>query len=54
MVDVGRDDGAAAGDLVADELRSNMVRNGGTEGLAVPRFGEGLRSPEILAMPRRA
>ena len=35
VVDVGRDDGAAAGDLVAHELRRDEVGDGGAEALAV-------------------
>ena len=34
VVDVARDNGAAAGDLVADELRGDAHRDGGAEGLS--------------------
>src|SRR6185312_3854974 len=48
MVDIGRDDGAAARDLVAHELRRADIGNGGTEALAVGGLAQ-ILAAEILA-----
>ena len=40
MIDVGGDDRAAAGDLVADELWRDVVRDGGAEAFSVAAGGE--------------
>jgi hypothetical protein len=37
VVDIGRDDGPAARDLVADEFRCDEIRDLGAEALAVAR-----------------
>ena len=54
VIDVGRDDGAAARDLVAHELRRDVLRDGGAEALAVSDGGLGAckrrRAAEVLAM----
>ncbi len=54
MVDVGRDDGAAAGDLVAHELRRDVLGDRGAEALAVGDGGLGAgergRAAEVLAV----
>src|SRR5438067_3556172 len=44
MVDVVRDDRAAAGDLVADEFRRHLIRDAGAERLA----GIDARGPQLL------
>ena len=54
MVDVGRDDGAAARDLVAHEFRRDERRDRGAEALAVGErlrcVGERRLSGEVLAV----
>src|SRR6185295_11638652 len=49
VVDVAGNDGAPAGDLVADELGGDEVGDRRAEVLAVPRFREGMRAAEVLA-----
>ena len=39
MVDIGRNNGAATGDFVADEFGGDEIGNGGTEAVAVHQSG---------------
>ena len=49
MVDVRRNDGAAARHFVAHELRRDVIGDGGAEGLAVARRLAGTLASEVLA-----
>jgi hypothetical protein len=50
VVDVGGDDGAAAGDLVADEFGGDEVGDGGAEILAVAALVARRFAAEVLAL----
>ena len=58
VVDVGGDDRAAAGDLVADEFGGDVVGDGGAEILAVADVAASCFAAEVLAdrrhIPSRA
>ena len=47
VIDIGRNDGAAAGDLGADELRRDHLRDGGAEGLALVLEGQVMAAGRI-------
>ena len=54
MVNIGRDDGAAAGDLGADELRGDDLRDGGAEGLTLVLEGQVMAPGRFWLIGREA
>src|SRR5688572_1116092 len=50
MVDIGGDDGAAPGDLVADEFGGDEIGDGGAEALAFPCLGRSGTSTQVFSL----